>query len=276
MSGRAGTPGATDGTNSELPRPWGRTGGRKHSAKTSDWRGGGPFSPRGRCGLRLRLEAMHRVLGRWGAGRWAPPVRTPRPLLSLPQRARGPRWSWCLTQRSAGRGRAPPHCSTETRAPSPCLGPGAGTRGPFLVSGWTRSYSVLRRPPKPHPEPIHLSDPVGSGLGSPFLCPPLLCLSCSLSSLSALFYLSLFSLSRRLFSCPPMFCPVSVSPGSPPPTTHSPGQVPLEGPDSPYSFLFPQVNPHMNKVQNKVLLPTGARTPAAAELNFFLCPRALY
>lgn len=214
-----------------------------------------------------------------GSGRWAPPVRTPRPLLSLPQRARGPRWSWCLTQRSAGRGRAPPHCSTETRAPSPCPGPGAGTRGPFLVSGWTRSYSVPRRPPKPHPEPIHLSDPVGSGLGSSFLCPPLLCLSCSLSSLSyvsALFYLSLFSLSRRLFSCPPMFCPVSLSLRDYLPPPHIlPGRSHWKD-QTPYSFLFPQVNPHMNKVQNKVLLSTGARTPAAAELNFFLCPRALY
>lgn len=226
MSGRggAGTPGRTGRTLS-CPDPG---AGLEGKAQRQDLclEGGRPFS---RGGAAASAEAPGNAPrpGERGAAAGLSSLRTPRPLLSLSQRARGPRRSWCLTQRSAGRGRAPPHCSTETRASSPCPGPGAGPRGPFLVSGWTRSYSVPRRPPKPHPQPIHLSDPVGSGLGSPFLCSPLLCLSCSLSSLSyvsALLYLSLFSLSYRLFSCPPIFCPVSVSPGLPPPLHILPGR----------------------------------------------------
>lgn len=47
-------------------------------------------------------------------------------------------------------GAGPPHTAAlRHESPSPTWDPGAGARGPFLVSGWTRSHSAPRRPPKP-------------------------------------------------------------------------------------------------------------------------------
>lgn len=152
-----------------------------------DARGAGPAA--------VRAEPTRVRDWRWadGLSDSTPPPRPPR--------ARGPCRSRCLTQRSAGRGGAPPHCSTETRVPSPTWDPGAGARGPFLVSGWTRSHSAPRRPPKP-PVP---STPV------PSLVPPSLVWreGLLLSPLCVLVFPAHCRLSFR--TCLPFFCPMVVS-----------------------------------------------------------------
>lgn len=38
---------------------------------------------------------------------------------------------------------------------------------------------------------------------------------------------------------------------------------------TPHTFHFPQINPHMNKVQNKVLLHTGAKTLRRSRIKLF-------
>nr|CCQ43654.1 alternative protein LRFN1 [Homo sapiens] len=104
----AGTPGCRR-PNAQPHGRWGGTG-RKRSAKTLDQSGDAPLSPGGGgaasgCGSRPRPRAQGGVRG--PAAGLPSPMDSSTPLLPLPSRARGPRWSRCLTQRSAGRGRAP-------------------------------------------------------------------------------------------------------------------------------------------------------------------------
>lgn len=134
-----------------------------------------------------------------------------------------------------GEGQGPPDTAAlRHEPPFPRLGSGAGARGPFLVSGWTRSYSVPRRLPKlPIPHPIHLPGPIGSGLGYPF--PSHLRLSLSHPVLTSLPFLICLSFLCPVVSSPsdlPYFVQSPCLSRLPLPTTHSPGQVPLEGPDS--------------------------------------------
>lgn len=259
----AGTPGCHR-PNAKPHGRWGGTG-RNRSAKTLDRSGDAPLPP-GRggaasgCGSRPRPRAQGGVRG--PAAGLPSPTDSSTPLLPLPPRARGPRRSRCLTQRSAGRGRAPRHCSTETRAPSPSPAPGAGARGPFLVSGWTRSYSVPRRPPK-SPTPSH-SHPWSRRvwLGVPLsLFPSFVSIlpSCRLSVGPVFPYLPLLSLSCRLFSLgPPWFCLVSLSL-----LISSIYSFSRAGPTG--RTRLSQINPHMNKIQNQILLPTRAGTLRRSE-----------
>lgn len=114
-----------DRTNSELPRPWDRTGGRKHSAKTSDWRGGGPFSPRGRCGNAP-------CPGELGSARWAPPVRTPRPLLPSPSALADLAGAGALHSEARG-GAGPPHTAAlRHESPPSARDQGQGRGAHFL------------------------------------------------------------------------------------------------------------------------------------------------
>lgn len=161
-----------------------------------DARGAGPAA--------VRAEPT-RVRGwRWAAGLSdsTPPPRPPR--------ARGPCRSRCLTQRSAGRGGAPPHCSTETRVPSPppgTLGQGRGAHSLYLAGLdliLPRGGLQSLQSPRPQSPPwSHLVWFGGRGfsfllsVSSSFL-PTVVCLSVCL-------YLSSFFLSHgRLFLRPPL------------------------------------------------------------------------
>lgn len=98
--------------------------------------------------------------------------------------------------------------------PSPARDPGQGRGAHFLYLAGLDPILSRGGLQSPHLHPIHLPGSVGSGLGSPFLCSPLLSLFHPLSSLSYVSvpsYLSLFSLLHRLFLCPLIFCPVSMS-----------------------------------------------------------------
>lgn len=130
--------------------------------------------------------------------------------LPRPPRARGPRRSRCLTQRSAGRGGAPPHCSTETRVPYPTRDPGAGARGPFLVSGWTRSLlprGGLQSLQSPHSAPSLVPPVWFGGRGFSFFPPTSLSFLPSVVCFKSFPTCLPFFLSHgRLFSlCPPLF-----------------------------------------------------------------------
>jgi hypothetical protein len=201
--------------DAQLLGRWGGTRGGAH-ASSWDWSRdpsphllpGGAGSPS--CGSRPRPSRP----GGWGGPPRPAPVLAPS--YPFPRALADLAGAGALHSEARGGAGPPRHCSTETRVPSLSPGPGAGARGPFLVSGWTRSYSVPRRPPKPRPHPP-FPGPVGSGLGGVVLLslypssvsiPP----SVVFSYLSVLPYclLSLFH-DCLLSLSPSLFCPMSLS-----------------------------------------------------------------
>lgn len=253
--------------------------------------GGESAEPRQRTGGETRFSSLEWV-GSWGLRLEATPPRpggseggqpgSPPPRTLSPSPAPPPARSRTSLEpvpytAKRGEGQGPPHCSTETRAPFPRPGPGAGARGPFLVSGWTRSYSVPRRPPKP-PPPTH-STPWSRRvwLGVPPFSVPVVCLSPALCLLSSvLLCLSLFSVPCCLFFCPPVFRPVFLSPDYLFPVHILRGGSHWKDQTLPYSFLFPSdKSPHEQNPKPNPPPYRSRGSSAAGELNFFLCLRRL-
>lgn len=197
-------------TNAQPPGRWGRTPGESAAPSCRTRGGDSPFSsPGGRGSLVCRSWSHPRAQGFRGRAA-GPPFSTD----SSPPSCPSPRaladlaGAGALHSEARGGAGPPRHCSTETRAPSPRPGPRAGARGPFLVSGWTRSYSVPRRPPKPPPPPHSPPWSRRVWLGVPLSLFPS-SLSCPLSSLS---YVSVSCLSFPI--CVPFLCPVISSPSA--------------------------------------------------------------
>lgn len=187
-------------------------------------------------------------------------------------------------RRDWGRGAPPtPHCSTETPVPYPTRDLGEGTRGLFLVSGWTRSLlprGGLQSFQSPHPAPSLVPPVWFGGWGSPFfsLSPCLFDPLSSVLSPSLVVFLFFFFLSHgRLFSlCPPLFlyfyfCSVFMSLLIPVFAIFRAGLTKV-----PDSFLY-LPRPHNESLhKQKPNSPTGTETLPPHRIKLLLCLRRLF
>lgn len=172
-----------------------------------------------------------------------------------------------------GEGQGPPDTAALRHEPSPpAPDPGQGRGAHFLYLAGLDPILSRGGFQSPTPStPFTSLVPSGLAWGPTLLCSPRLSLSLSVFCLTSLSFpiclsfvpSSLLPLTSHILSSLP-FSPDYLSP------LHIlRGRSHWKDQTFPYSFLFPQVNPHMNKIQNQVLLPTGARTLRRSRIKLF-------
>lgn len=207
-------------------RTLGQDSGSRESAAPSLWTRGGdtPISSPERAGLpRLRLLATPPGQGELGGGQpGPPPPRTPRPPPDPPPARSRTSLEPVPYTAKRGEGQGPPDTAAlRHEPPPPARDPGQGRGAYFLYLAGLDP--ILSRGGLQSPPSIHFPGPIGSGLGSPFLCSLYLC--------PALCRLCLTCLSFTI--CLSFLCPVVSSPSALPFLVQSPhlSRLPL-----PYTF----------------------------------------
>lgn len=261
-------------TNAQPPGRWGRTRGRKRGAGRRALlppEGGEAASPAALGCAPGPGGARGQAAGPPSSKDSSPPPAPP------PARSRTSLEPVPYTAKR-GEGQGPPDTAALRHEPPPPArdpDPGQGRGAHFLYLAGLDPILSRGGLQSPHPHPIHLPRPVGSGLGSPSLCSfrlrPTLCRLCLLSLAFPI------SLSPVVSSPSHISSSLPISPDYLFPLHTLPGRSHRKDQTLPYPFQFPQINPHMNKVQNQILPSLPEPGPsAAAELKFFLCLRPLW